>query len=98
MTSVTLFCAEPPQLSLGPSAVPGECIQFKDGFAVVDTAQFPDWEQWVAHPGTPLIEVLPSDSEQVPASAGAFVCPVCTKSFTSRIAVTGHLRSHAPKE
>jgi hypothetical protein len=98
VSEVILFCPEPTGLKLGPSATPGEYIEFKNGWAKFDSASFPDWETWVAHPGTPRIEVLPSDTPEVPAGTeDSFTCPVCGKAFGVQIALSGHLRSHAPK-
>jgi hypothetical protein len=98
MSEITLFCPEPPSLKLGPSPTPGEFIEFRDGWAAFDPKDFPDWEAWVKHPGTPYIEViLPGSGEVNPAEADAHVCPKCGKAFTTRIAMTGHLRSHKPK-
>jgi hypothetical protein len=98
MSEIILFCPEAEGLKLGPSPKPGEYIAFRDGWARFDPATFPEWETWVNHPGTPRIEVLPSDTEQVPAGAvNSFACPVCDKAFGSNFALTGHLRSHAPK-
>lgn len=98
MAEVILYCGEPKGLTLGPSANPVECIHFTDGFARFDDADFPDWREWVAAPGTPEIEVLPSDTPIVPAgSAGSVDCPVCGKSFAMKVALTGHLKTHAPK-
>ncbi len=97
MSEILLYCPEPAGLTLGPSPIPAECIQFHDGFARFDSERFPAWEEWVKAPGTPPIEILPSDSEQVVHGAGAFDCPRCDRAFASKFALTGHLRSHAPK-
>lgn len=95
---IVLFCPEVAQLTLGPGAAPEECIQFKDGWAHVDPKKFPEWKTWVNAPGTPIIEVIPEDAERVPETTpNAFVCPVCGKAFSLKVALTGHLRSHAPK-
>lgn len=98
MSDVVLFCPDPMGLTLGPSAVPGECIKFKDGFARFDTDEFPDWESWVRHPGTPFIEVLPEDTAMVPAGTpNAFECPVCGRAFSHAGARAAHLKTHAPR-
>ena len=96
--TVTLYCKEPAGLKLGPSATPGEFIEFKNSWATFEEKDFPDWEKWVNHPGTPPIEVLPEDSDEVPPSADAVECPECGRAFAHKGALTGHLRSHAPKE
>ena len=99
MAEVQLYCPEPLGLKLGPSTVPSEQIVFRDGFVTFDAKTFPDWEAWVKHPGTPYIEVLPADSQQVAAgTANAFVCPICQREFKTKLALGGHLRSHAPKK
>jgi len=99
MSKVILYCAEPSGLTLGPGPTPGECIQFRGGFARFDSDEFPAWESWVNHPGTPPIEILPPDSDLVASGTpDSFDCPICGKSFGKKIALTGHLRSHAPKE
>jgi hypothetical protein len=95
---VTLYCKEPRGLKLGPGTLDGEFIPFKDGFATFDAAQFPEWESWVNHPGTPHIEILPGNEAQVAdTTPDAHVCPECGRAFASAFALTGHLRSHAPK-
>lgn len=98
MSRVVLFCPEPAGLKLGPGTLEGEFIAFKDGFASFDSEQFPEWESWVRHPGTPHIEVLPSDSEQVPTASAAFTCEVCGRGFAVKVAYLSHLKTHAPKD
>jgi len=98
MSKMLLFCPETPGLTLGPSEIPAETIKFKAGWATFDSDDFPEWETWVNHPGTPRIEVIPSDSDEVaPAAVDAHICPVCGKGFKPEIAKKGHMRSHAPK-
>lgn len=100
---VTLFCHSHPELHLGPS-VPSD-INFRQGFAVVDTDKLPDFEKWINYGGNPYgIENLGKNSEGlVPAESTEFVCQVCAdqgteKGFATKFALTGHMRKHAPKE
>lgn len=98
MSEIYLYCKEPQGLKLGPGSADKEVILFHDGFARFDSKDFPDWEKWVNYPGTPDIEILPADSPLVaPGSADSFECPVCHNAFATKFALTGHLRSHAPK-
>lgn len=98
MSEILLFCPDPAGLTLGPGSAPGELIHFHDGFARFDSKDFPEWKSWVNHPTTPRIEVLPPDSAQVVSgTAGSFDCSICDRAFASKFALTGHLRSHAPK-
>ena len=98
MAQVLLYCPEPLGLTLGPSPIPEECIRFRNGFARFDDKDYPLWKTWLAAPGTPLIEVLDSDSAQVPdGTPGSFACPVCGKAFQTAFAQKGHLKSHAPR-
>jgi hypothetical protein len=94
MSKVTLYCPEPANLKLGPGG-PGEQIEFQNGFAVFDSGDFPAWEEWVKHRSTPPIEILPPDSDIDPD--GQIACPICNKPVRNQFALTGHLRSHAPK-
>lgn len=95
---ITLYCQSHPNLHLGPST-PSE-INFSQGFVTVDTDENPDWEQWVNYGGnTYNIQNLGANEDaQVAPEATSFVCPECGKGFATKFALTGHLRSHAPKE
>lgn len=97
MAEVLLFCPEPSGLKLGPSATPGEYIEFKNGWARFDSKDFPDWEAWVKHPTTPYIEILPADTTEVPVGQG-LACQICGRAFAHKGALLGHLRTHAPQE
>lgn len=111
---ITLYCHEAPGLKLGPGIAihtppaPDDAnagrvvrghIEFVRGFATFEPADFPAWREWVEHPGTPPIEIVDDGSGFVPdGTPGAHVCGVCGRSFAAKIALTGHLRSHAPKD
>lgn len=94
MTKVVLFCPEPAGLTLGPGSGE-ESIKFRDGFASFDSDEYPDWESWVRHPGTPHIEVLPDGSSQVPPAGAAFICAIDGRGFTAKIGYLSHMRTHA---
>lgn len=115
MAIISLYCEETPRLKLGPGITsrvrttpdehgnqplePGDVIVFSDGFATFDSAEYPDWEQWVHAPGSPTIRVLSSD-EGASETGETFACPVdgCDKGpFKTEFGLKGHLRSHAPK-
>jgi hypothetical protein len=90
--TITLFCRETPGLKLGP----GDEIVFKDGYADVDTAEYPNWSDWAYHSGTPFIRVLDA-GEATSATADSFICPTCERPFESERALNAHLLSHRPK-
>jgi hypothetical protein len=99
---INLYCAETPGLKLGTGSastineVPaGDVIVFRDGYAVFDADEFPDWERWVAAPGTPTIRIL--DEAEATSAVGAVECPTCGRSFKSEFGLNSHLRTHAPK-
>lgn len=101
---ISLYCEETPGLKLGTgntssiNDVPaGDVIEFRNGFATFDAAEFPDWERWVKAPGTPLIRVLDEEGGDATTSIGAVECPVCGRLLKSDFGLTGHLRTHAPK-
>lgn len=76
-------------------------VRFRRGFAEValDDPERDEKLRWLAK-ATPTYGLvnLGEDSDQVPeGETGAHTCPECGKSFRSAFAVTGHLRSHAPK-
>ncbi len=89
----TLYCHEAHGLKLGPGIgqvnIPGELIVFRDGYAEVDLADYPDFGKWVV--GAPPIRVLDDASGE---SAEGVECPVCGKTFKSDKALNGHLISH----
>jgi hypothetical protein len=98
MAQIILYCPEVPGLTLGIGATPAECITFDRGYARFDEAAYPDWRSWIAHPGSPPIEILPSDSDQVePGTAGAFHCDACGRDFSNKVGWLSHMRTHAPK-
>lgn len=89
---ITLLCLETPGLKLGPNAE----IVFDQGYADVDTEQYPQWAEWAYHPGSPFIRALSGD-EGNPATGG-LPCPTCGKVFKNQKSLNAHLLSHRPKK
>lgn len=92
---VYLHCSEKPELGLGPSTKPD--IQFRQGFAAVDTKEFPDYQAWIDHDGNPFgILDLGSNEELMvaPEAPGAKTCDVCGESFKEP-GFTSHMKKHA---
>ena len=96
-----LFCAEAPELKLGPGVSVGDpdVIVFRAHFAEIDNDDPLLREKlgWVHHPGTPPIRIL--DEDEAPAVTGAVTCPQCaaegiTKAFATDKQLGGHLLSH----
>jgi hypothetical protein len=99
---ITLICDETPELKLGPgegrNPTPGSLLVFSVGYVDFDEDDYPDWEAWVAAPGTPHIEVVDTKDERVSAAATlGFDCPDCEKSFKSKSALNAHRLSHRKK-
>jgi hypothetical protein len=93
--TINLYCRETPGLKLGPGEK-GDII-FLQGYATFDEDDFPDWQTWVAHPGTPAIEVLDTGEAATFAGLDEFQCPDCEKPpFKSSKALNGHRLSHRP--
>lgn len=92
MSKITLFCRETPGLKLGPD----NQIVFVDGYADVDTEQYPEWTDWAYHSGTPHIRVV-DEGESTSATEESVLCPVCNRPFKTERALNGHLLSHRPK-
>jgi hypothetical protein len=92
MAIVTLYCEDTPQLKLGPGQPPD--LWFVDGFCSFNPENFPDWQAWAFHPGTPKILVLP-EGETAPTGNLA-PCPICSKAVaTSQL--NRHILGHKPK-
>jgi hypothetical protein len=97
---VTLYCAETPNLKLGPGVKPGDpdIIEFRDGYAEIapDDPLFAAKLAWVGHPSNPLIRVL--DTDETPLNdPNAVFCPECGKAFGSDKQLNGHLIQHRRK-
>lgn len=94
-----LYCAETPQLKLGPGREGSDfCIVFRDGYAEVDPTDpmYDEKMSWVNYPGNPLIRVL--GEEEVPSTdPDAVPCPECGKPFASNQKLNGHLMHHRKK-
>jgi hypothetical protein len=98
MSKVLLFCRSHPFMKVGPS--PKGDIIFNYGFATFESDEFPDWEKWMAHPGTPLVEVIPEDSQVPEGTPDSLECPICAetdepRSFKNKAALGSHMRAHA---
>lgn len=80
-----------------PPLIPGDVIEFRDGFARFDEAKFPKWRDWIRMPGTPPIRIVEEAAGEATSgdSVGA-ICPVCERKLATDFALKGHLRSHAP--
>jgi hypothetical protein len=95
-----LYCAETPNLKLGPGVKPGDpdIIEFKDGYAEVDEndPMFAEKLSWIVYPGTPLIRVLEEDEAPL-TDPNAVRCPECGKPFATERKLSGHLMSHRRK-
>jgi len=90
-----LYCRETPGLKLGPNGADDpDTIVFRDGWA--DVAEItPTIAEWIAHPGTPHIEIIDDAEGRVSeTTVGAEVCPECGKAFDSKRKLQGHLLSH----
>jgi len=101
---VTLYCQETPELKLGPGTTgawegrqPGDVIVFARGFAEFDAKDYPDWRAWVAHPGTPTIREIDDSTGEGLSGDDPHICPIDGRPFKSEFALTGHMRTHAPK-
>ena len=99
MTQITLYSPEARGLKLGPGvatgseSVPDEVIVFADGYATIETAEFPDWERWASSPGTPPVRSLGAD-EAAATDPDGFTCPECGRIVKSQFGLNSHLRSH----
>lgn len=99
MAHMILYCAESPNLKLGPGTIdpvdttwlpggtpaspPNQVLVFFKGFAEFDTERFPDWEKWVKHPGTPYISIEGSSTDLAEVGEG-FPCEICAGTRTPR--------------
>lgn len=112
MALVQLYCQDTSELKLGPGNDPllnedgthrEAVISFHNHFASFDPERDPvlaDWRKWVAHPGTPTVEILEEGTAMVAADApGAVVCELCDppRYFANEGARRFHLKSHAAK-
>jgi len=95
VTTINLYCRETPGLKLGPSDK-GD-ILFSLGYATFEESDFPEWRSWIAHPGTPSIEVLDAGDSATFGGLDEFQCPDCNHPpFKSAKALNGHRLSHRP--
>lgn len=112
MAQITLLCPSTPGLKLGPGTaglgprndkdgslvVDGDVITFVDGHATFDDKDFPDWQVWATHPGTPTItrakQVLTEVGVALGAGGDVFTCPTCGKEFDAANKLRMHEFSH----
>jgi len=100
---ITLYCEETPQLKLGPGisvAVrtvqldgdtppleAGQVIEFHDGFATFDEAEYPKWLDWVYAPGTPFIRIVDEGAGEATSAAA------CSRTSSRSRATCAAIRS-----
>lgn len=95
MSTIVLMCLSHPAMKLGPGAEPE--IQFRGGFARVDTDQYPEWERWVRHPSTPEDIVNLGSDDVVEPGVTSWTCDRCEGIFADKLELIRHRRTCVKK-